>query len=619
MCGIAGIFDSSLPEERLLEALTAMEQAMIHRGPDEGAVRLTPETRGGLAARRLSLVDLEHGSQPIPNEDESVWALLNGEIYNHVELRGELEGQGHRFRTRCDTEVLAHLYEQHGEALFGRLHGMFGAAVLDLRNGRLLLGRDGPGMKPLYYARTGDGFLFASEAKALLASGLIAAKPDLEAMDMFLAAGFVAPPWTAFAGMNKLATGELLVVDRTGERRSFFSRYLYEDDPRMPSDDDEVVSELGRRLESAVQSHLRADVEVGALLSGGWDSSLTSLYASRVLGSKLKTFSIIFPDDPDQDESRFSRLMAKTLGSDHHEIEYRRADFPQHVERIARVLDEPQGSATAVPAERIFYLASRHVKTALGGEGADELFGGYNWFQKSMPYRVRAVVPRPLLKLGERLMPEGRYQALCRHAAAPTPQAADAEWLRSFTVEGKRRLLKPEYHAADPPDLDPTVLPDDVAASCRDQIDRRLGTDVHARLASAILQQIDRLSMTHSLEVRSPVLDRGVVDFARRLPSRYKIRGRQEKWVVRRLAERVLPPEIAARKKKGLAYPKNSFLRPPTDQFARGLLLDSPSSPYDRTELEKALPNLFKAQDKTANLKLYRMIMLQAWWNAYFA
>jgi len=616
MCGIAGIFDSSLPEDRLRQALAAMEQAMVHRGPDEGSIRLIPEVKGGLVARRLSLVDLEHGSQPIPNEDETVWAMLNGEIYNHVELRRELIDQGHRFRTNCDTEVPSHLYEQHGEGFLPHLHGMFGLAVLDVGARRLLLGRDGPGMKPLYYAGTANGFLFASEAKALLASGLVKAEPDVDALDVFLAKGFVPPPMTAFAGISKLAAGERLVIDRTGERRAFFSRYVYENDPEMPTTDEGVVDEFGRRLEASVQSHLRADVDVGALLSGGWDSSLTSLYASRVLGSKLKTFSIIFPEDPDKDESRFSRLMAKRIGSDHHEIEYRRADFAELAPRIARALDEPQGSATAAPAERIFYLASRHVKTVLGGEGADELFGGYTWYRNQLPYLTRAIAPRLLLKLAARVTPEGRFRRGFRQASADTLAAVDAEWMRSFTIEHKQRLLKREFWSANPPDLAPTVLPTDIVESCRDSVDRRLGEDVHGRLPSAILQQIDRLSMMHSLEVRSPFLDRGVADFARKLPSRFKIRDGREKFVVRKLAERLLPPEIAGRRKQGLAYPQNAFSTPPTDRYARELLLESPSSPFDREALEREMPQLFQ-HDLGAGLKLYRLIMLQAWWNEY--
>lgn len=618
MCGIAGIFDSDLSEDRLQQALSAMEQAMVHRGPDDGSIRLMPEVRGGLAARRLSLVDLEHGSQPIPNEDKTVWAMLNGEIYNHTELREELRGQGHQFRTACDTEVSAHLYERDGEEFLTRLHGMFALAVLDLPNGRLLLARDGPGMKPLYYARTSNGFLFASEAKALLASGLVEARPDVDALDVFLAKGFVPPPMTAFAGISKLAAGERLMIDRTGVRRSYFSRYVYEDDATMPTTDEGVVDEFGGRLEASVQSHLRADVDVGALLSGGWDSSLTSLFASRVLGSKLKTFSIIFPEDPDRDESRFSRLMAERLGSDHHEIEYRRADFEKLAPGIAHALDEPQGAATAAPAERIFHLASRHVKTVLGGEGADELFGGYDWYRKQRPYWVRAVAPRLLLKLAAQVLPEGRYRAGFRQASADSLAAVDAEWMRSFTVEQKRCLLKREYWSADPPDLSPTLLPDDAMTSCRDSVDRRLGEDVHGRLPSAILQQIDRLSMTHSLEVRSPFLDRGVVDFARKLPSRFKIRDGREKYVVRKLAERLLPPEIAARRKQGLAYPKNAFSTPPTDRYVRELLLESASSPFERSAVEREMPQLFR-HERGASLKLYRLTMLQAWWNVYLA
>jgi asparagine synthase (glutamine-hydrolysing) len=327
MCGIAGVFASGLPTAELARTLDAMNTAQAHRGPDESGTVLHQPLGAGLASCRLSIVDPEHGRQPIANEDESVHVVLNGEIYNHGPLREFLLSKGHQFRSRSDTEVLVHLYEELGEELLDRLEGMFALAVLDTRRARLLLARDGPGMKPLYLAQTQHGFLFASEAKALFATRLVSPQPDPASIDTYLTMGYVPAPMSMFRGVQRLQAGRFAVVDRGGLRERTFWRLRYEKTAtRKP--DQEYAEELETILGRAVRLHFAADVPVGAFLSGGWDSSLTATFAARAAGRRLNTFSVVFPEDPHMDESRYSRQMAKHLGTDHHEIEYRSNQMP---------------------------------------------------------------------------------------------------------------------------------------------------------------------------------------------------------------------------------------------------------------------------------------------------
>jgi asparagine synthase (glutamine-hydrolysing) len=617
MCGIAGIFASSLSADELHGALTRMANAMLHRGPDQGAVRLLPEIGGGLAVRRLALVDVAGGAQPIANESGDVLALLNGEIYNHEALRRELERQGHGFRTRCDTEVLVHLYEEHEDRFLARLEGMFGLAIFDLARRRLLVARDGPGIKPLYCAHTAAGFAFASEAKALFAAGIVQPHPDPVGLDICLATGFVPAPRTVFAGVEKLAAGTyaVLAADGEPERRTFWS-FAYRADPE-PLDERAAVDELERRLTAAVVSHLRADVPIGCLLSGGWDSSLVALLAARERSAPLETFSIVFPDAPDADESRFSRQMAAVLGSVHREIEFRPAMLPDLLPRYVRHLEEP---ISAVPEALVYVLASlagAHVKGVIGGEGADELFGGYAWFRDPRPYWLRRVLPRPLAAAAHPFSRDERVRRWLRIVAASDLELADAEWRRHFLPSEKRALLRPELRS-DGPDLAAVRIPAPLAASCSDSVQRRLALDLHGRLTDGILLAHDKVTMAHSLELRVPFLDRGVIELAERLPSRLKVHRGREKIVVRRLAERLLPAEIAARRKQGLAFPRRAWSGPEVGDRLRQMLLDGAErGPFDRAGLERTIARRSARRHGTDGW-LTNLVMLQVWWNEFF-
>jgi asparagine synthase (glutamine-hydrolysing) len=614
MCGIAGLFASRLPSGDLRAALSRMAEAMMHRGPDDGAIGAFPELGAGLAVRRLALVDVAGGAQPIANETGDVFVLLNGEIYNHVALRHELAAQGHRFRTRSDAEVLVHLYEALGDALLDRLDGMFALALLDVRRRRLLLARDGPGMKPLYFARTSAGFAFASEVKALLAAGLVTARPDAAALDVYLAAGFVPAPRTLFAGVEKLAAGHRAVVDDSGFRIEPFWRFAFRS-TAAPLAAPDAVAELERRLADAVTTHLQGDAPVGAYLSGGWDSSLVTALAVRAAGRPLPTFSIVFPDHPEVDERRHARLVANWLGTTHREVEFRAARLPDLLPRVVRHLEEPVAAAPAVVGFVLAEYAARHVKAVVGGEGADELFAGYPAFRRPYPFWIRAVLPRAVARIGARRAPEERVRCWLRVAGASDARAADLEWRRFLTAEEKRELLRAEWRR-DGPDLAPLRLADPIFASCHDRLERHLAQEFTGRLPEAILFEHDKMAMAHSLEVRMPFLDRGVVDFAARLPSDLKLRRGREKVIVGALARRLLPPEIAARRKQGLGLPPRAWVDPPAGERLRQLLLDGAATgPFEPRALERRLA---RTGDRRGRARLVtNLAMLQTWWNEF--
>ncbi len=618
VCGIAGIVNTSLAPQDLNAALGRMQRAMFHRGPDEGGSHVFAGHSAGLCARRLSIVDLEHGSQPMANEDETIFAVLNGEVYNHSALRRMLVSLGHRFRGCSDTEAVLHLYEHAGMAFLDQLRGMFALAIYDARARRLVLARDGAGMKPLYFARTDQGFLFGSEAGALFASGLIQPEPDLRAINVYLAAGFVPAGMSAFQGVEKLRPGEYLSIDSAGESRGMFWQIRYRSPDPARSDAD-YAEELNTLLTDALRSHLAADVPVGAFLSGGWDSSLTATLAAQAVGRKLKTFSVVFPDDPDADESRFSRLMAQHLGTDHHEIEYRSSLVPDLLPRAVRRLEEPCCNLPVGVLYVLASLAASRVKTAISGEGSDELFGGYERFQVNYPYIARSFVPRaPARFMGagfDQAWPGStRLRRGLRLLGAPEDRIADAEFERIFTPRDKQLLLRPEFRV-DGPDIGPALISANVLASCADRLQRRLSFELAGRLPNSIVFTTDKLSMAHSLEVRMPFLDRSIMEFAFGLPSRLKVQRGCEKVILSMLAKRHLPPEIAGRRKKGLAYPAKTWTSPPLDKFVRALLLES-DGPFNRTYIERRWPVWFSARD-TGQRQIGSLVMLQIWWNEF--
>lgn len=614
MCGIAGVTKGRLSPDELGSVLKRMGKTLVHRGPDEYGQLVVPEMGSGLICCRLSIIDLESGKQPIANEDGSIHVVMNGEIYNHRELRHELEQRGHRFRTNTDTEVVVHLYEEMGWQFLPCLAGMFALAVLDLPRRRLLLARDRCGMKPLYYAQTAAAFYFGSEIKALLAGGYTA-EPDYNGIDTFLSLGYVPSPRTCFHGIEKLPAGHYVVADEQGVNcRPYWLFKFNHEEPRK--DEREYAEELQSLLDAAVTSHLKADVPVGLLISGGVDSSLVAAAASRVQDGGLKTFSVTFPEAPEVDERQFQQAMAKAIGSEHHEVEFRSRDISELFPKATFHQDVPSLAFPAIVQYRLAELASASVKTVLSGEGSDELFGGYSWYA-DLPYKgLRRIVPPALARYPAEHVTHVQWGRFLRFLAAQDHASADAEVFRIFTPGEKRAVMHGDLQSGFD-DLAPLRLHPVTEASCSNALQRRIATGITRTLCDGLLMVNDRISMAHSLEVRMPFLDNSIVDFASRLPPNLTYRNGQEK-VILSLLKRQLPPLVALRKKHFLQAPERRYYRGPLREWARDVLLGSPSGgPLNKNVIAKRFDGWLDGSDEYIR-RVRVLIAFQLWWNQFF-
>jgi asparagine synthase (glutamine-hydrolysing) len=571
MCGICGLaaLDGGPVDAG---GLGAMSAALTHRGPDgDGSVVDGPVA---LANRRLAIIDLEHGEQPMAGEDGRVIVVHNGEILNHAALRDELAGRGHRFRTRCDTEVLVHGYEEWGDRLLERLRGMFAVAIWDRRERRLLLARDRFGIKPLYWEATGGVLAFASELKALRRRPGFSARIDLDALDAYLAFNSIPAPLTVFDGVRKLPPGHLLEWRPGREpavRRWCRPAPVAATDVRREGGAT-LAAELRDRLRDSVRAHLVADVPVGVFLSGGIDSCTLAALASEVGEGPVRTFSIGF-EERSFDELDRARLVARRYGTDHHEVVLR-PDAAELLPEIVDAFDEPFADSSAVPTYAVSRLAAEHVKVALSGEGGDELFGGYFTYVADVlaPYaRAPARLARPLVERlpssSRRVSVEYRAKRFVRAAGLP-PLERHHGWKEILPAEVRAELLG-GARAADPVDLLRARYAETAGA---EPLARLQDVDVGVYLPDDLLVKTDRASMAHSLEVRVPFLDPVVAELAFALPTRQKVRGLAKKVLLRRAAAPLLPREIVAGRKKGFSIPAAAWLRGELLPMARDLL-----------------------------------------------
>jgi asparagine synthase (glutamine-hydrolysing) len=540
-----------------------MSATLVHRGPDSDGELLDGPV--GLAARRLSIIDLEGGDQPIANEDGTVHVVQNGEIYNHAELRAELEQAGHRFSTRCDTEALVHLYEEHGERFAERLRGMFAVAIWDSKRRRLVLARDRFGIKPLYYRDEAGELAFASELRALPRGEV-----DPDALEAFLAFNSVPAPYSIFSGTHKLPAGHLLVWEDGEARVQRYARPAPAD--VREEDAAELAEELRARLRDSVRAHLIADVPVGVLLSGGVDSSLLAALAAQESGEAVHTFSIGF-EERTFDELDDARSVASMYGTRHEELTLR-PDAALLLPRLAETFDEPFADSSALPTYLVCELAARHVKVALSGEGGDELFGGYYTYAADLlALRVGRLAPavRPL---AERLPSSSRrasfdYKAkrFVRGAALP-PLERHHAWKEIFSPD-LRAELTGRRNAFDPVDLLRARFDETEGAEL---LTRLQDVDLGTYLVDDLLVKTDRASMAHSLEARVPYLDPVVAGLALSLPTRLKVRGLRKKVLLRKAAAPLLPRRIVYGRKRGFSIPAAAWLRGELEPFAREVL-----------------------------------------------
>ncbi len=570
MCGICGIVRGDGAPD--LEAVGRMNATLAHRGPDDEG--LFARGRVALAARRLSIIDLDGGHQPIANEDGSVVVVQNGEIYNYRELARELEGRGHRFRTGSDTEVLVHLYEEHGDAFVERLRGMFAIALWDDRRGRLLLARDRFGIKPLYYRFAGGDLSFASELKAMLEQPGFSRAIDPEALAAYLAFNSIPAPLTIFAEARKLPQGHLLSWEDGQTELTRFARPAPVAADRVREGSAaSLAAELREVLEDSIRAHLVADVPVGVLLSGGVDSGAITALAAAQSSQPLKTFSIGF-EEAGFDELDRARLVAERYGTDHHELVLR-PDAVELLPRLVESFDEPFGDSSALPTHLVSELAASEVKVALSGEGGDELFGGYYTYVADLlaPRVGRlAALAAPLAEAlpssDRRVGFDYKAKRFARGARLP-PLERHHAWKEIFSPPTRAALLGARNPAWDPVDLYRERYAETAGA---EPIARMQDVDLGIYTVDDLLVKTDRLSMANSLELRVPFLDQRVAEFALALPRPLRVRGFAKKRLLRQALAPLLPKEVVGGRKQGFSIPVAAWLRGPMQPFAREVL-----------------------------------------------
>jgi asparagine synthase (glutamine-hydrolysing) len=587
VCAIAGIVapDRLHADERL--RAERMRDIMAHRGPDGAG--LFVDHHAAIAHRRLSIVDLAGGHQPLANEDESIWVSFNGEIYNHAALRHELQDWGHRYRTRSDTETIVHAYEQWGDDCVHRFRGMFAFAIWDTRPRRLLLVRDRLGVKPLYWtlvaATPGRGarLLFSSEIKGILESGLVEPRPNRAAMPELLATRYTSGTETLFEGIHKLLPGHRLVYQ---DGAVFTSQYwdvtqAAADPALAAATDDELVEQFRGLLQESVRMRLMADVPLGLFLSGGIDSSAVAALMAREVDRPIQAFSVAF-ENRAYSELGYARQAGAAVGADRHEVVIGDDDFFGALPRLVWHEDEPIAHPSSVPLHFVSMLAARHVKVVLTGEGSDELLAGYgkyprallNWkaagvYERVLPAGIRAAIASSVVP---RLPGElGRYAARSFLAMRRDPAAMFLDNFAAMPLRQQHELLDPSLLGSNPY----LASLEYFDADCRPQsvLDRLLYTDIKTYLVELLMKQ-DQMSMSASIESRVPFLDHQLVEFAWKLPERMKLSGFTTKRILRDAMRGIVPSSILGRRKMGFPVPFEQWAAGPWNQVVRDVLLD---------------------------------------------
>ncbi len=631
MCGIGGklYFDPARPVER--EILERMNAALEHRGPDDAGIYCQGPI--GLAHRRLSIIDLSPaGHQPMANEDGTVWIVFNGEIYNFQELRSRLAGQGHRFRSQTDTEVLLHLYEEHGVHCLQHLRGMFAFAIWDGPRRQLFLARDRLGKKPLCYQRDGEALRFASEVKAILQDPAVEARADPAGISHYLTYGYVPSPGSAFQGVRRLPPAHYLLwrlsaAAQAGDGGLEVIRYWrLRRDRKREHTEEEWCREILSRLEEAVRLRLVSDVPLGAFLSGGIDSSVVVALMCRASGGPVKTFSIGF-QEPEYDELRYARLVAERFATDHHELVVR-PDALAILPKLAWHYDEPFGDSSAVPTYYVAQMTRQYVTVALNGDAGDENFGGYdryvaNLLAASFDRWPGAGLLRQAIRWGLSLWPlPGGHRGLRSRGhrflegLTEVPERRYARWFCHFYGQRKEELCRPEFRAAwGHDDALEVLLTAYRQSDGGDLVDATLGVDAALYLPDDLLVKVDIASMAHSLEARSPFLDHEFMEFAATIPSDLKVRGRVKKYILKRALSGLLPEEILHRPKMGFGVPIDHWFRHELRELAHDTLLGPRclGRGYFRPETVQRLLDEHIRGIANWHYLLWNLLMLELW------
>jgi len=616
MCGIAGQLAIGRDRRIDMAEVRAMVATIVHRGPDDDGFFEDRTGRAGLGMRRLSIIDVAGGKQPIGNEDDSVVCVFNGEIYNFQRLRAELEAKGHVFRTSTDTEVIVHLYEEEGTACVNRLRGMFAFALWDQRAERLLIARDRLGKKPLYYEESRGTLSFASEIHALYVLGGRRREIDLAALDLYLTYSYVPAPHSIFTTIRKLPPGHVLIAENGSTR---IERYWsLAPQSAWGASRQELVRALRTKLEEAVAIRLVSDVPLGSFLSGGTDSSTVVALMSRASAKPVRTFSIGFDYEP-MSELPHARVIAERYRTDHHEFRVS-ADAAAILPAVVRHFGEPFGDSSALPTWYVSEAARRHVTVVLNGDGGDELFGGYAWYRTGLMLdRAASLAPRWLIGLALQLpLSSGGRARRWAERLAMDPPARFASLRRFLDPSWKRRLYSSELlQRID--SLADRYLVELYQAGFDDVLSRMQHVDLMSYLPEDLLVKVDRMTMAHSLEARSPLLDHELLELSTRIPAELKVGPAGTKLLLREAVADLFPVGFLDRPKMGFSVPLARWLRGELRTECERKLLGGALADrrwFDAATLRQIVEQHMSAK-RDWSAQLWNLLMLAEWLEAY--
>ena len=619
MCGIAGILHMDGHVSTDASCIKRMADAMVHRGPDDEGFFISGPIH--LAHRRLSIIDLSSGQQPMFNEDKSIVIVFNGEIYNHRQLRTVLEAKGHTFRTHSDTECIVHAYEEFGDTFESHLTGMFAFAVWDMRRHRLVISRDRLGIKPLYYTVHRGQMIFASEIKAILTMKGIERRVDLDALDAYLSLRYVPGPKTMFKDIYKLQPGHTIVVqDGKVTTRPYWELRFEE----THCDERHAAEQLEALLSEVCQDHLMSEVPYGVFLSGGVDSSAVVAMLQKTLSEKLQTFTVGYEHADGLNEFDYAETVSRHIGTVHHKLTLQAQDFADWIPKLVWHLDEPVGDAACIPLYFLAKYAKKQATVLQSGEGADEIFAGYSIYKKMEwmnDLHKRALSPL-LVKLSEAVAPrmgEGKLARYLRLFGKPLAQRYRG--VSGHFMEGLRdKLIKPGFFSACKEDFAEKTFSQYYGGVSTDaDLNRMLFVDTKTWLPDDLLIKADKMTMAASVELRVPFLDHRLVEFAARLPVSFKLRNGETKYLLKKVMEPYLPREVIYRTKAGFPVPVSDWFKHGLNGLATGMLLDPKShvSGFVDVSCLRTMLEQHKTGVHDYSNELWGLLVLEYWFQAF--
>lgn len=628
MCGITGWINLEQPnaKDHIEAVLHSMCSSIVHRGPDSEGIWMDDTVALGM--RRLSIIDLHTGDQPVFSEDKSIVVMMNGELYNYREVRDSLEKRGHKFVTQTDTEIVPHLYQEYGEDFVDHINGMFAIALWDTRKKKLVIARDRFGEKPLYYGVFDGKLLYASEPKALLAHPSVKAELDLDALRHYLSYDYVPAPHSIYKGISKLPAAHVMTVENGEVKTRRYWNLTWNKNGHKPTLK-QAAGELRGLLSDAVGMRLVADVPLGILLSGGVDSSAVAAFAVQHATEKVKTFSIGFEEDS-FDESKYARQVAHYLGTEHYEATLSVETAADLISEIGTWLDEPLSDGSLIPTLMLARFVRHHVTVALGGDGGDELFAGYpmyyghkvaNWYS-AVPRFVRSGMIEPVVKRlpvstknlsfeyrAKRFVRSSNYDSITRHHS----------WFGSFTIDEQESLLTADVRQRSSADIYRGARELLSICDAQNEIEQMQYLDINFYMAEDILTKVDRAAMAVSLETRAPFLDPRIGQFAATVPLEYKLHGSKGKYILKKSLEGLLPNEILHRSKKGFGIPIADWLKGRLNPLMHDLL--APQRLKEQGIFEPAyVSTLIREHEKgvaSHHKQLWTLLVFQLWYDNF--